>query len=165
MPYKSKRKERSCVSGNWFRAVRRWKGRTVREELAEHEGVVGFGVFLGQPDVLVHVEGDDVLEPGVRMRLVSIYRTHGGRHSRELALLDELDEVLVRRDGRGACGQPEHERLLGCRLEVVDPVHPSSTVSACFLRCGAKRHGGAGGRTAWRCSCQCTLRRRTRRRG
>ena len=38
--------------------------RTVREELAEHEGVVGLGVVLGKMDVFVHVEGDDVLEAG-----------------------------------------------------------------------------------------------------
>ena len=73
------------------------------EELAEHEGVVGLGVVLGQVDVLVHVEGDDVLEG-------------------ELAGLDELDEVLVGRDGGRARGQAEHERLLGRRREVLYPV-------------------------------------------
>ena len=36
--------------------------RTVGEELAEHEGVVGLGVVLGQRDVLVHVEGHDIFE-------------------------------------------------------------------------------------------------------
>ena len=34
----------------------------VREELAEHEGVVRLGVVLGQLDVLVHVERDDMFE-------------------------------------------------------------------------------------------------------
>ena len=44
-----------------------------------------------------------------------------GGHLRELALLDELDEVLVGRDGRRARRQAEYERLLCCGLEVVDP--------------------------------------------
>ena len=39
------------------------RGRTMREELAEHEGVVGLGVVLRQAHVLVHVERDDVFEP------------------------------------------------------------------------------------------------------
>ena len=38
----------------------------VREELAEHEGVVRLGVVLGQADVLVHVERDDIREPARR---------------------------------------------------------------------------------------------------
>ena len=42
--------------------MRQMRTRTVREELAEHEGVVGLGVVLGEPDVLVHVEGHDMLE-------------------------------------------------------------------------------------------------------
>ena len=72
------------------------------EELAEHEGVVGLGVVLGQADVLGHVEGDDMLEG-------------------ELAGLDKLHEVLVRRDGRGACGKPEHEGPLSRRRKVRYP--------------------------------------------
>ena len=40
----------------------RHETRTVREELAEHEGVVGLGVVLRELDVLVHVEGHDMLE-------------------------------------------------------------------------------------------------------
>ncbi len=36
----------------------------VGEEVAEHEGVVGFGVVLGEADVFVHVEGYDVFEAG-----------------------------------------------------------------------------------------------------
>ena len=36
--------------------------RTVREEFAEHEGVVGLGVVFGELDVLVHVERHDMLE-------------------------------------------------------------------------------------------------------
>lgn len=71
------------------------------EELAEHEGVVGLGVILGQTNVLVHVEGDDMLE-------------------REFTILYKLDEVLVSGYGRGAGGKPEDERLLGGGLEVVD---------------------------------------------
>ena len=34
----------------------------MREEFAEHEGVVGLGVVLGKTDVFVHVEGHDVFE-------------------------------------------------------------------------------------------------------
>ena len=34
----------------------------MREEFAEHECVVGFGVVFGKSDVFVHVECDDVLE-------------------------------------------------------------------------------------------------------
>ena len=75
----------------------------MREELAEHEGVVGLGVVLRKGDVLVHVEGDDMLEG-------------------EFACLDKLDKVLVRRDGRGARGEAEHEGSLSRRREVRYPV-------------------------------------------
>ena len=44
------------------------RGRTVGEELAEHEGVVRLGVVLREPDVLVHVERDDVREAGGEKR-------------------------------------------------------------------------------------------------
>ena len=44
------------------------RGRTVGEELAEHEGVVRLGVVLREPDVLVHVERDDVCEAGGEKR-------------------------------------------------------------------------------------------------
>ena len=99
--------------------------RTVREELAEHEGVVGLGVVLGQADVLVHVEGDDVLEAAPRragsavVHLAPHSPLKRGRDSRKLALLNEFYEVLVCRDGRRARRKPEHERLLRRRLEVI----------------------------------------------
>ena len=48
---------------SWVR--RAHEGRTVREELAEHEGVVGLGVVLRELDVLVHVEGNDMFESSV----------------------------------------------------------------------------------------------------
>lgn len=32
------------------------------EEFAEHESVIGFRVVLGEVDILVHVEGDHILE-------------------------------------------------------------------------------------------------------
>ena len=32
------------------------------EELAEHEGVVGLGMVLWQTNILVHVEGHDMLK-------------------------------------------------------------------------------------------------------
>ena len=38
------------------------EGRTVREEFAEHECVVGFGVVFGKSDVLIHVECHDMFE-------------------------------------------------------------------------------------------------------
>lgn len=34
----------------------------MREELAEHEGMVGLRVVLRQPDIFVHVKGDDMFE-------------------------------------------------------------------------------------------------------
>ncbi len=37
----------------------------MREELAEHERVVGLGVIAGQAHVLVHVERDHILESGL----------------------------------------------------------------------------------------------------
>lgn len=44
----------------------------VREEVLPHEGVVGFGVVAGNPHVLVHVEGDDMLKGNLRVVLVAI---------------------------------------------------------------------------------------------
>ena len=38
--------------------------RTVRKELAEHEGVIRLGVVSWETDVLVHVEGNDMFEAG-----------------------------------------------------------------------------------------------------
>jgi len=35
------------------------------EELAEHECVVGLRMIARNTDILVHVESDDVLEPGI----------------------------------------------------------------------------------------------------
>ena len=43
------------------------RGRTVGEEFAEHEGVVGLGVVLRQVHVLVHVERDHMLESTLRL--------------------------------------------------------------------------------------------------
>lgn len=34
----------------------------MRKELAEHESVVRFGVVLGEVDVFVHIESDNMLE-------------------------------------------------------------------------------------------------------
>lgn len=36
---------------------------TMREKLSEHEGVIGFRVIPGKPNIFVHVERHDVLEP------------------------------------------------------------------------------------------------------
>jgi len=38
-------------------------GLTVREEFAEHEAMIGFGMFARNTDILVHVKGHHVLEP------------------------------------------------------------------------------------------------------
>ena len=66
----------------------------VLEEVATHEGVVTLGVILGQADVFVHVEGDDVAEG-------------------YSALLAQLDEPFVGADGRRASGQTQDEGTLG----------------------------------------------------
>ena len=39
----------------------------MREEFAEHECVVGFGVVFGKSDVLIHVECHDMFESNRRM--------------------------------------------------------------------------------------------------
>ena len=44
----------------------RRRGHTVREEFAEHEGVVGFGVVFGKSDVFVHVECHDMFESNLK---------------------------------------------------------------------------------------------------
>lgn len=36
---------------------------TVREKLAEHEGMVGLGMILRETDVFVHIESNNILEP------------------------------------------------------------------------------------------------------
>jgi len=64
------------------------------EEVCPHEAVVAFGMLLGQSDVLVHVESDDVLEGN-------------------LAGLVHLNEVLVEAQGRGTRGAAQLEGLLG----------------------------------------------------
>ena len=66
----------------------------VLKEVATHEGVVALGVILGQADVFVHVEGDDVAEG-------------------YSALLAQLDEPFVGADGRRASGQTQDEGTLG----------------------------------------------------
>ena len=64
----------------------------VREEVGPHEAVIAFGVLFGQAHVLVHIEGDDVLE-------------------RNLAGLVHFDEVLIEAKRRGAGGATQLERL------------------------------------------------------
>ena len=66
----------------------------VIEEVATHEGVVTLGVILGQADVFIHVEGDDVAEG-------------------YSALLTQLDEPFVCADGRRAGGQTQDEGAFG----------------------------------------------------
>ena len=45
---------------------------------------------------------------------------NGRGYSRKLSRLDEGDEMLVGRDGRGAGWEAEHERLFGGRRKVID---------------------------------------------
>lgn len=35
----------------------------MREEFAEHEGVIGFGVIARESYIFVHIEGYNILEP------------------------------------------------------------------------------------------------------
>jgi hypothetical protein len=43
------------ISGN--------KRGTLREELSEHEGVIRFRMIPREPDIFIHIECNDVLEP------------------------------------------------------------------------------------------------------
>ena len=149
----------------------------MREELAEHEGVVGLGVVLRELRVLVHVERDDILE-SERSRQ-SRSRQKRAWDARKLALLHELDEVLVGGDRRAACGQAEHEGPLCGGLEVVDTARSvSAIVSGVDRRIFEKETADQGhlhdrtllapfvtnpsrtALTAWQCSFRCTRRRR-----
>jgi len=71
------------------------------EEVLVHEGPVTLGVVLGEADVLVHVEGDDVLEGDGAFAVV-------------------LDEFLVGFDGGAAGGEAEDEGTVLGGLEFVD---------------------------------------------
>lgn len=110
----------------------------MREEFAEHEGVVGLGVVFREPDVLVHVECDDILET---TRLNRQNRSPcmdgcGGKHVRKLASLDEADEVLICGDGGRARWETEHERLLWRGVEVVYPAGVRRSISFACLPAG-----------------------------
>ena len=71
---------------------------TVREEFPEHERVVRFGMVFGEPDVFVHVERDDMLEPALGSQTGSGCCTRRG--SRKLPVLDEFDQGSVGGDRR-----------------------------------------------------------------
>ena len=71
------------------------------EEVVPHEGVVALGVLLREIDVLVHVEGDDVLE-------------------RHLAGLVQGYQLPVHAQGRAAGRTAELEGLLSGRISFVD---------------------------------------------
>ena len=73
----------------------------VAEEVVPHEGVVTLGVLLGEVDVLVHVEGDDVPEG-------------------DLAGLVEGDQFPVHSQGGTAGGAAEFEGLFGGGVGLVD---------------------------------------------
>ena len=66
----------------------------VVEEVAVHEAVVALGMLHGQAHVLVHVEGDDVLEG-------------------KFTGLDHADELGIGFDGSGTGAQADYERLIG----------------------------------------------------
>ena len=72
----------------------------MREELAEHEGVVGLGVVLREPDVLVHVEGYDMTE-------------------RDSPGLVCVDERLVNNQGAAACWKTQDKGILRAWAERV----------------------------------------------
>lgn len=74
------------------------------EEVLVHECPVALGVILGEADVLVHVEGYDVLE---------------GDH----ALAVVLDEFLVGFDGSAAGGEADDEGAVFGGLELVDALN------------------------------------------
>ena len=78
-----------------FRAV------DVVEQVTGHEGVVTLRVGLGQADILIHIEGEHVLE-------------------RYFTSAAGLDEGIVHAYGRRTGGQAEHEFVVGCRLELID---------------------------------------------
>ena len=73
----------------------------VIEKIGGHEGVVALGMLLGQTYILVHVEGEHILE----------------RHT---TFLVSLHQVLVHANRRGTSRQTQHKLMLGCGVEVVD---------------------------------------------
>ena len=73
----------------------------VVEEVGGHEAVVAFRMALGQSYVLVHVEGEDVLE-GDAPCLVGLY------------------ESAVHANGATAGGQAKNKGMLGCGLGGID---------------------------------------------
>ena len=77
--------------------------RTVNvvEEVTGHEGMIALRVGLGQADILVHVEGDDVLE-------------------RYLSGAVSLYEGIVHANGRRTSRKTQHELVVRCRVELVD---------------------------------------------
>ena len=76
----------------------------VIEEVVVHEAVVALRMFLGQPHVLVHVEGDHVLEA-------------------HLAGFMQLNQALVGVEQGAASGQTQHEGALGSGFERIDAVN------------------------------------------
>ena len=66
----------------------------VVEEVAVHKGVVALRMLYRKSHILVHVEGDDVLEG-------------------DLSGVIHLDEFLVGAYRGGTCGESEHERSFG----------------------------------------------------
>lgn len=73
----------------------------VVEQVAVHEAVVTLRMALRQTDILVHIEGNDILEA-------------------ELAGLHHADEFGVSLDRRGAGAQAEHEGRVGARGFLTD---------------------------------------------
>lgn len=73
------------------------EGRTVGEEFAEHEGMIGFGVVFWQADVFVHVKCDDMFETVIFQCQLETQLDRRS-HVRKLALLHQGDKMLIRGD-------------------------------------------------------------------
>ena len=109
----------------------------VTEEVVVHEAVVALRVIFRQADVLVHVEGDHVLEA-------------------HFTGLVQLDQALVGIERSATGGQAQYERAIAGRLERVDAVNdvtgrPQAYLTGRFQRDQA--HDGylcVGLRPVWR---------------
>ena len=82
----------------FFRAV------NVVEEVGRHEGVIAFGVRLGQSHVFVHVESEHVLEA-------------------HASFLVGFHQCFIHSDGGGAGGETQHKRFLSGGVGFVDAVN------------------------------------------
>ena len=100
----------------------------VIEEVGGHERVVALGMFLGQTDVFVHVEGHHVLEA----------------HAAGLVC---LNNGAIHADGARSGGESKHERLF-CRgvsgVDLVDNVVGCPLRQLFVVGFDDNSHGGGG---------------------